>query len=175
MTWASTPHSHASFNDAIQKRLDAHLDKIEKVLTRDGATREERRAITDELETQIRDMLAAEVNGGELKLSHLEAVLKKLDPPEAYRKPAPSYGHPLIDKAAERVWPMNAGWALGFCAVGWAVVLLGIVLPGPANTGGAVAFNLAGIVFGLLYRKEELGRQGLLACGVSAFLLIFAG
>ena len=173
MTWASTPH-HA-FPNKVQQRLDAHLDKVEKILVRDGASRTERRAITDELETQIRDMLIKETGGGELKLSHLDAVLKKLDPPDAYRKPAAGLGHPLLDKVVDHIWPMNAGWSLGFCAIAWAVVVLGIILQGGANTGGAIAFNFLGLAFGFIYRKEELGRQGMLACGVSAFLLIFAG
>ncbi|XAM01240.1 hypothetical protein OT109_07585 [Phycisphaeraceae bacterium D3-23] len=174
MTWASTPHTQ-TYDDKIQEKLDAHLDKVEKVLVRDGATRTERRAITDELETQIRDMLTAEAKGEPLTPKHLDTVLGKLDPPEAYRKPAPSYGHPLLDKVADRVWPMNPGWPLGFCAAGWAVLLMSLILSGGANVGGAIAFNLAGLVFGFIYRKEELGRQGLLACGVSVFLLIFAG
>ncbi len=170
MTWASTPH--LTLDDAIQKRLDAHLDKVEKVLARDGATRGERRAITDELETQVRDMLVAEAAGGDLKPAHLDAVLKKLDPPDAYRKPAPGLGHPMLDKVAERVWPMNPAWPLGFCVLGWAVLVLSF-LSGSPNTGGAFALNFVGLVFAIIYRKDELGRQGLLACGLSAFLLIF--
>ncbi|MFI4862505.1 MAG: hypothetical protein ACIAXF_17710 [Phycisphaerales bacterium JB063] len=174
MTWASTPHTQA-YDGKVQDQIDAHLDKIEKVLARDGATRTERRAITDELETQIRDMLVAEAKGEPMTPAHLAAVLGRLDPPEAYRKPAPGLGHPVLDKVADRAWPMNAAWPLGFCIAGWVIVLVSVVLSGGANTGGAIVFNLVGLAFGYIYRKQELGRQGLVACAISVFILLFAG
>jgi len=174
MTWASTPHS--TLDDKVQSRIDAHLDAVEKVLMRDGATRSERRAITDELETQVRDMLATQVNGGTLKHSDIDDVLQKLDPPSAYRKgQGEGMKLPAVDRFSSYVWPMNPAWPLGLCAIGWATILLGVIMSGSANTGGAIAFNLLGLVFGFIYRKEDLGRQGMIACGVSAFLLMFAG
>jgi hypothetical protein len=43
----------------VQSRVDAHLDAVEKQLQACGADRAKRRAIVDDLETQILDMLAS--------------------------------------------------------------------------------------------------------------------
>ena len=65
-----------------RSRLDAHLDAVEGVLHAAGRPREQRRAVTDDLEAQIMDMLAAQ--SAAPTLGDLEAVLARLDPPAAY-------------------------------------------------------------------------------------------
>jgi hypothetical protein len=75
---------------AVRARIDMHLDAVESQLQAAGATRERRRAITDDLETQILDMLE---HGDERPASEagIDSILSGLDPPQAY--------------ASEAAWP----------------------------------------------------------------------
>jgi len=67
----------------VRRQIDAYLDAIDRVLSASGMTRGERRNVTDDVETQIQEMLAA--RAGELPtVADIEAVLSSLDPPEAY-------------------------------------------------------------------------------------------
>jgi hypothetical protein len=75
----------------IRARIDAHLDAVEAQLQAAGATREKRRAVADDLETQILDMLAQADDPA--TLSAVENVLNRMDPPHAY--------------ANEAAWPDN--------------------------------------------------------------------
>jgi hypothetical protein len=70
-----------------RSRVDAYLDAIEEVLDRSGRPRGQRRAITDEVEAQIMEMLA-ERAGFAPSVGDVEAVLADLDPPEAYAEEA---------------------------------------------------------------------------------------
>ena len=63
-------------------RLDTHLDAVEAALVGKGVSREERRAVVDDLEAQILDMLAAKSESP--GVADVEAVLTQLDPPAAY-------------------------------------------------------------------------------------------
>jgi len=74
-----TPH--------VQSRVDQYLDAVDRVLGSAGKPRTERRNITDDVETQILDMLAARA-GAEPTVAEVEAVLSQLDPPEAYAQEA---------------------------------------------------------------------------------------
>jgi hypothetical protein len=67
----------------LRRRIDAYLDAIDRVLSASGMNRSERRNITDDVETQIQEMLAARGEGAPT-LADVEAVLAELDPPEAY-------------------------------------------------------------------------------------------
>jgi hypothetical protein len=66
----------------VQTRLDAHLDAVEKVLVDGGRTRAQRRAVLDDLESQIQEMLAA--RSANPALPDIDAVLGQIDPPGAY-------------------------------------------------------------------------------------------
>lgn len=70
-------------NEQVRKRIDEHLDAIDRILTDSGMTRSERRNITDDVESQILDMLGAR-SGDDPTLPDVEAILAELDPPEAY-------------------------------------------------------------------------------------------
>ena len=48
-----------SLTPELRARLDAHLDSVDRNLLATAHTREQRRAITDDLESQILEMLAA--------------------------------------------------------------------------------------------------------------------
>ncbi len=67
----------------VQQRIDDHLDAIDRVLQREEMTRSERRHVIDDVENQIRDMLAERVEH-EPSVPDVDAVLAELDPPEAY-------------------------------------------------------------------------------------------
>ncbi len=71
----------------VTRRLDAHLDAVDKALGQTGLARAERRQITDDLQAQILDMLEKRVSEAPT-LADLEAVLVELDPPEAYAESA---------------------------------------------------------------------------------------
>ncbi len=66
----------------VRQRLDAHLDAVEQALAASGRSREQRRGIVDDLETQIMDMLAKQ--SAAPTVVDVETVLARLDPPGAY-------------------------------------------------------------------------------------------
>ncbi|MCX5670116.1 MAG: hypothetical protein NTU94_02190 [Planctomycetota bacterium] len=68
----------------VRSKVDAHLDAVEQALRRSGAGREEARSITDDVETQILDMLTTRAAGRTPTVEDASAVLAQLDPPEAY-------------------------------------------------------------------------------------------
>jgi hypothetical protein len=72
----------------VRAKVDAHLDAVEQALRRAGSGRDEARSVTDDIETQILDMLAARAAGRTPTMEDAEAVLAKLDPPEAYAQGA---------------------------------------------------------------------------------------
>ncbi|MCL2647599.1 MAG: hypothetical protein FWD61_11430 [Phycisphaerales bacterium] len=77
-----------TLSEEARRRLDAHLDAVEQALATAGNSREQRRAVVDDLESQINEMLAArsdaEGGGGSPTLADVEAVLAQVDPPAAY-------------------------------------------------------------------------------------------
>jgi len=66
----------------VRARIDAHLDAVESTLRVAGQSRDQRRAVVDDLEAQILEMLAA--RGAHPTMEDVSAVLGKLDPPSAY-------------------------------------------------------------------------------------------
>ena len=72
----------------VRARLDQHLDAVESALTAAGHSRDHRRAILDDLESQIRDILAA--RSPSPSLADVTAILAQLDPPQAYAASAES-------------------------------------------------------------------------------------
>jgi hypothetical protein len=68
---------------AVQSRVDAHLDAVEKQLQAAGADRATRRNVVDDLETQIVDMLGS-LEAPTPTVTDFDEVLGRLDPPQAY-------------------------------------------------------------------------------------------
>lgn len=66
----------------VRVRLDQHLDAVEQTLMRASRSREQRRGVVDDLETQVLDMLGQESSSP--TVVDLEKVLRRLDPPQAY-------------------------------------------------------------------------------------------
>jgi hypothetical protein len=63
--------------------MDAYLDAVDQALRASGMDRDARRSITDDLETQIIETLAARA-GPRPTPADVQGVLAALDPPEAY-------------------------------------------------------------------------------------------
>ena len=140
-------------------RVAKHLDAVEAALAGKGISRDERRAVVDDLEAQIREMVET---GGKGDVAAVEAVLAKLDRPEAY--------------GAERVTVKSAGKQVrrGVSAAGIAAVILGmaaVVMVIPPlwsllwTTGAVVA--LFGLGFGIVGVVQRRARRGMGAAGLA--------
>jgi hypothetical protein len=132
----------------VRARIDAHLDAVEDQLRRAGEIREKRRGIVDDLETQILDMLDA---NDRPSLAAVDAVLCRLDPPQAYRGETNRTREPSLTshgRGAELELCRQAKhglWWLGGAFVAQIVVVLDFLVngtPGPRNT----VMDLAAIV-----------------------------
>ena len=77
-------------NAEVRARVDAHLEAVEQVLVAAGHTRAARRAVVDDLEAQILEMLSQ--GGAEPTVADVEAVLGRLDAPAAYGEGAKAVG-----------------------------------------------------------------------------------
>lgn len=125
----------------VRARIDAHLDAVEDQLRRAGETREKRRGIVDDLETQILEMVDS-LSSGHATLGDVDAVLIRLDPPQAYRgetnrtsAPSPtSHGRGAEPELCRQA--RDGAWWLGAGLVAQLVVILDFVVngtPGPRN------------------------------------------
>ena len=74
-------------NPDVEKRINEHLEAIDKALAAKGVPLIERRSVTGDVEAQVRDMLAADT-GGNPTSADVEAILRKLDAPESYAEDA---------------------------------------------------------------------------------------
>jgi hypothetical protein len=68
----------------VRLRVDLYLDAVRKAQQAAGAPADEAAGIRDDLRAQIYDMLAARAAGRALTVKDADAVLAKLEPPEAY-------------------------------------------------------------------------------------------
>lgn len=68
--------------DEVRRRIDDHLDAIERVLLAGGVSRGERRGIVDEVEAQIYEMLSE--RSALEPVAAVNEILARLDPPQAY-------------------------------------------------------------------------------------------
>jgi hypothetical protein len=105
--------------------LNAHLDAVEKVLVDAGRTREQRRAIVDDLESQILDMLAS--RNANPTPADVDAVLLQVDPPAAYSEAKADIALPPNANAVR--WSKAA--LSGFiCTLATAVLVLPMIVAG---------------------------------------------
>lgn len=75
----------------VERRIREHVEAIDSALAARGVPPAERRSVTGDVEIQIRDMLATTA-GGAPTLADVEAVLRRLDPPESYANQAETEG-----------------------------------------------------------------------------------
>jgi len=68
----------------VRLRVDLYLDAVRKAQQAAGAPADEAAGIRDDLRAQIYDMLAARAAGRAPTVEDTDAVLAKLEPPEAY-------------------------------------------------------------------------------------------
>jgi len=68
----------------VRLRVDLYLDAVQKAQQAAGAAADEAAGIRDDLRAQIYDMLAARAAGRAPTVEDADAVLAKLEPPEAY-------------------------------------------------------------------------------------------
>jgi hypothetical protein len=69
---------------ALRNLVDSRLDTVERALLQGNTPRADRRSILEDIETQIIEMLSAEVLGREPTRADLLRVFTRLDPPEAF-------------------------------------------------------------------------------------------
>lgn len=105
--------------DPLRRRLDTHLDAIDRALAGASVPLSDRRSVTDEVETQVRQTLA-ERGEGEPTAADLEAVLAELDPPEAYAESVDADAASAAASAASQPARLSRvalwGLVLGFVA-----------------------------------------------------------
>ncbi|MCL2640199.1 MAG: hypothetical protein FWD53_05080 [Phycisphaerales bacterium] len=129
-----------------RQRLDAHLDAVEQALTTAGNTREQRRAIIDDLEAQINEMLAA--RSASPILADVEAVLAQVDPPSAYGNAAPpsipsdtvATSKPRYSRTA--IWGLHCILASLVVPATMALLVYLLTEPPSANSGACTQFSI---------------------------------
>jgi len=111
-----------------RQRVDTYLDAIDRALASAGVPRDERVSIADDVEAQVLEMLAA-AGVTEPSAADVEAVLAKLDPPEAYAQesaapPPPAPPAPPVRPHLSRAALVGALWGATFL-----VPLAALVMP----------------------------------------------
>ena len=129
--------------------MDTHLDRIEDALIGSSATRLERRAIIDEVEGQIRDMVA---NAGDTinGVEGFRTLIASLDAPEKYAlgfEARERSSRSTKEDAPKRKW--RDLWFLGR----WATGAIGMLL-------ATIFLTLASILSGPPRRYYRLSSQG---------------
>ena len=163
-----------TLSEDARQRLDSHLDAVEQALTAAGNTREQRRAVVDDLEAQINEMLAA--RSVSPTLADVEAVLAQVDPPSAYESAggvAASPPNPSGSVAASG--PRYSGTAIwGLVCALVSMLLIPIRIPIASANGmdaylsfGGIAMLLGilGMVLGLVAISQIRRSRGAL-CGM---------
>lgn len=156
----------------IRRKIDAYLDAIDRALAAAGQNRTERRNITDDVETQIGEMLVKRA-GDSPTVADVEAVLAELDPPEAYATsdaapsdettpppPSPSPVVPAAPPRFSRTAIVGAAWAPffliaipGFCLTHVQVV----VEPASPPSGPSWVAIVAMVILGALGTTSPFG------------------
>ncbi len=104
-------------NPEVRQRIDAHLDAVERQLA--GLPRDQRRAIVDDLEAQITDMLGGRTGMATAGPDQVAAVLGRLDAPGTYgvaARPPAAAGPPEPLPVVPR--PLCPGAVRGACWLG---------------------------------------------------------
>ncbi len=178
--------------EEVQRSIDAHLDAIDNVLLKEGMSRTERQAITDEIASQIREILN-ERHGPSPDAVRVRAIIAELDPPEAYQasaeqRSAPAAAQEKAEPAVIRSVRIQSILAATFVVLGWGVLIANITInhhlrtsATPTANGGLcypqlslipwfMIFELLGIGLGYRARKTLAGQFGI-AAGVISLVL----
>lgn len=183
-----------------ERRLDEHLDAIERVLSEGGMHRPERRSIVDEVEAQVREMLAERVGeGGEPTLADMDTVLVEVDPPEAYAGDEAGAGTERtlkastseVDASAARYGRISLRLCIGgllcllFVPALMAVYAWATTPPNGMRVSIALTWGVAVLVFvicqvvaipcGILGWRTPVGKAGTVTASVLLGLTVIAG
>ena len=101
----------------VQEDLDAHLDAVDAALIRGAKPRRERQDVLDALTDQVAEMMSQATREAAPTQHDLAAVLKQLDPPQAYESPSTRVEPAKPASAPKNLDPL-AIWALSLCALG---------------------------------------------------------
>lgn len=161
----------------VRRLVDEYLDSIEAALRQTGTPRSERRAVCDEVESQILEQLSARCADSPTA-SDARAVLAELDPPEAYAGDSGSERTPAAAPVEQR--PSQMSWlavtAASTAILGTCVVLLLSLWIGrfDALVAGAIEIGLIGFLSAIMgveaireMRRDPRGKRG--------YLLAFTG
>jgi len=162
-----------SFPAEVQRRVNSHVEAVDRVLAESGVPASDRAAIVGEIELQVRDTLADRCPRGTApSIADVEAVLTELDPPESYidRDAAAVMAAPGSPSVAGRV-------SLGLTLVGFVLVITMVFTGGIENAlfprAAAEMMALAAIVIfplafvcGLIGRRSTTGKLGAGMSGV---------
>jgi hypothetical protein len=109
----------------VRARIDRYLDAVDTQLSATGMTRQQRRAVTDDLETQILDMLAS-AQKQPPAVTDVEEIIARMDRPEAYAEARPNaQPSPAVSAAARRAGlNSDAKWGAAFIGLAVASQLL---------------------------------------------------
>jgi hypothetical protein len=104
-------------NPDVERRINEHLEAIDKHLAAKGVPLTERRSVTGDVEAQIRDMLVGNT-GNTPAVADVENILRKLDAPESYAEDAEAEPFEKQSLAEDAVPPrfsrtviVGAAWA----------------------------------------------------------------
>jgi hypothetical protein len=162
-----------SFPVEVQRRLDTHIEAVDRVLAESGVPASDRNAIVGEIELQVRDTLTDRCPRGTVpSIADVDAVLAELDPPESYidRDALASIAAPASPSTAGRV-------SLGLTLAGFVLVITMAFTGGIENSlfpralaemmalTAIVIFPLA-FVCGLIGRRSTSGKLGAGLSGV---------
>jgi len=142
--------TESDWSPDVDKRIEEHLDAIDRALAAKGVTLSERRSVTDDVEAQVREMLV-ESSESVPTLSDVEAVLKRLDTPESYAEGTePSLGReaPAKTEADSFGIPLRL-FIWGFITLG-ATAVLGIWFLNNFSRIGPEHFEPFVLIFGWL-------------------------
>jgi hypothetical protein len=105
---------------SVQRCVDNYLDRIDAVLIGNGLGRTDRQGVLDNVETQIREMLASRARG-EPTLEDIRCILAEMDPPESYASDEDAqrsshvgpFSRPISTAATKAAGDSKAGSARG--------------------------------------------------------------
>jgi|GEM_PF-4019326 len=115
----------------VQEDLDAHLDAVDAALIRGAKPRRERQDVLDALTDQVAEMMSQATREAAPTQHDLAAVLKQLDPPQAYESPLAIWALSLCALGSLIPWGLgmtNERYLLLALLVGLVAVVVGTVL-----------------------------------------------
>jgi hypothetical protein len=158
----------------VRERIDEHLDAIDRILAAQGTSRAERRNVTDDVETQILDMLAARVTGSPA-LADIDAVLAELDAPEAFGDAHNTNNQSHAKQSTvlpKSDWHRNGTLSVALALAAIVLLALGLAIGAGSLVCGCGAFAIAAIVCGLFAIGTFRGKLGTALGAVLALVCV---